>query len=213
MPNASGIYSRRLSNGDILALRMSDGGHRKAYNVKVIDSEFPIDLQEFSLGSASALAAAGTGWSLVQDSSSNNLLEPGDDWELYQVFYGIHPSYAWIYRRYPGNVDRGSLRGTRATGGQTGYVSGAQSPLRCPSERTEVFTLKGGGSPSYFGYLPYAEPSSVTMRMSFYIGTYYLEKVDVKTLSNFELARVKPITFGGRKALVVAPSWLSDAFK
>lgn len=210
MPLPDVLVNRLHRENDVVALifKVSDQTH--LFPLRIDSLEAPNNLYEFSLGAATALATAGTGWSQIQDSSNNYHLQPPDEDVLYQVFYGISPSLARVYRRYPANVDRGSLNGTRVVGTDAiGYIDGQMSPLRYPSPVTELYTVKGI-YPSFFGYHPRAEPSSITVRLSFYIysfGVTYLKPSEV------DPAKIThKVTMGGR-TLMQAPSWLRDKTK
>ena len=198
------VIEKIPSEGGIVALRMKVEGRDTDFYFLIRSKEGPNDLREFSLGSASAMATAGTGWDDIQDSNNRYHLEPEFENYLYQVFYGITPSYAWLYRRYPANVDLGSLVATRAIGGNTGYVDGGSSPLRSPSAQTEFWTLKGN-HPSFIGYHPYAVPTSITVRVSFYITKFFVDYLRTPTEEQIEKAIVR--TMGG-VGLFDAPEWL-----
>ena len=174
------VIDRIHGEGDLVALRMKLGNREKDFYFLVKAKELPNNLTEFSLGSATALAVAGTDWDDIQDSASRYQLEPEYEDYLYQIFYGISPSYARIYRNYPTNVDIGSLIGTRVVGGAVGFINGEQSPLLSPSALTEFWTLKGN-HPSFMGYHPYAEPSSITVRMTFYVAKFLVEYLKTPT--------------------------------
>jgi len=182
----------------------------KIYYLQLLRSEWPNDLADFSIGSASAQAAAGTGWNAIQDSSSANYLEPPDENVLYQCFYGITPSYARIYRQFPASVDRGSLRGTRTVGGAVGYIDGSSSPYRAPSAMTEFHTVKEL-NPNFYGYHPYGRPATITIRLYFYIAKYQVRNISaiIRELvpDPADQAQLPVYTIGGIQ-LVNAPDWL-----
>lgn len=198
------ILKRIPDEGDIVALRMREADVTKDYYFKMWSKEGPNNLMEFSVGAAAAQDAAGTAWSGIQDSASRYLLEPENENEMYLIYYGISPSYARIYRRYPANVDLGSLRGTRTVGGTTGYIDGVMSPAHAPSPLTEFITLSGL-QPSFLGYHPYLEPSSITVRMNFYVTVF---KVDyIRAPSVEEIRKAIKRTMGGL-ILLETPSWV-----
>lgn len=198
------IVERVPDDGDVVALKMREGSREKYYYFLITDKEGPNNLEEYSLGAATALAAAGTSWQEITDSQGRYHLEPENDRVLYQTFYGIHPSYAWVYRRYPTNEDLGSLLGTRAIGGQVGYISGVDSPIASPTALTELWTLEGT-HPSFLGYHPRGEPSSVTVRMSFFVHKFSVNYLTAPTVEQMRAAKRK--TMGGLK-LMDAPQWL-----
>ena len=145
---------RVLREGDLLGLLFRSGTIPRWYIFRVEQAELPNNLYEHSLGTANAMATAGTDWDLVEDSSSNKLLDPELDHLVHQVFWGVTPSYARVYRQYPSAVDRGSLRGTRTVGGAVGYIDGYASPLQSPSPLTETMVVKGH-YPAFNMYHPY----------------------------------------------------------
>lgn len=200
------MAGRLYREGEVVALRMMENANLKDYYFRVDTAEYPNNRTEFSIGSATALAAAGTGWNNIQDSSNTYILEPQNENLLHQYWYGIAPSYARVYRRYPPGVDRGALLATRNPGvDPEGYIDGVASPLRIPSPITETLVIKGL-RPSYYGYHPYAVPSSITVRLSFYVAVYGLthikaEEVDPKA--------VRLVTIGGRVP-PQAPSWVRE---
>ena len=110
------VTDRFHNVGDIIALKMLEGSAVKLYPFRIESQEYPNNRTEFSIGAATALAAAGTGWNTIQDASNRFILEPEFAEVLYQGFYGITPSIARVYRQYPSGVDRGSLVGTRNPG-------------------------------------------------------------------------------------------------
>ena len=204
---SSEVVKRLFDEGDVLGLKMLVGSTEGVFYFRVKTVEGPNDLDDFSLGSASAQNSTGSDWVQIQDASSRYILEPVNENIIYQVFYGIHPAYAWLYRRYPTNVDRGSLIGTRTVGDRTyrvGKIDGFKSPYRTPSPETEFFTMKGL-HPSFLGYHPYLEPASITVRMNFFVVRYGVDKLDIPSSQEKEKAKVR--TMGG-ESLMQAPSWL-----
>lgn len=201
------MADRLYHEGEVVALRMMEGAALKDYYFRVDTAEYPNNRSEFSLGSATALAAAGTGWNNITDSSNVYILEPQESNLLFQYWYGIGPSIARLYRRYPPGVDRGALLQTRNPGvDPEGYIDGVSSPLRVPSPITEGHSIKGL-RPSFYGYHPYATPSTITVRLTFYVATYgltYLKGSDVD-----RTRRMRLITVGGRVP-PQSPSWVRD---
>jgi len=198
-----------LHEGDIISLKMLDGNDTKLYPFQVESREAPNNYTEFSLGSATALAQAGTGWNTIQDSSNRYILEPEYTGVIYQVFYGISPSYARVYRQYPSGVDRGSLTGTRNPGADPiGYVSGDQSPLLQPSPTTELFTVRGQ-HPAYYGYHPYARPATANIKMTFYIVSYAVNGVRTDDQQWIMNNSERIVSMGGR-TLMAAPGWVRE---
>jgi hypothetical protein len=206
MIHLEGLLPRLHRENDLLGLVFRKGPIPWMYYVRILTAEFPNDLKEFSIGSANALAAAGTGWETVDDSNGKEFLEPEEASKVNQVFYGIAPSQARVYRQYPTNIDRGSLVSTRAIGSQVGYVDGRQSPLLYPSPTSEFFVVKGH-HPAFMGYHPYAQPSSISVYMNFYVASYGVIELDPAQLSMEQKLRTRRITMGG-VSLMEAPSWL-----
>ena len=206
------LTERQPREGEVVVLQFLDGTVLKQYPLRIEASEYPNNTYEFSLGSATALAAAGTGWRTIQDSSNRYLLEPEYNESLYIIYYGIAPSYARVYRQYPSGVDRGSLVGTRNPGvDPTGYVDGVYSPIRFPNPATETVVVRGQ-RPAYYGYHPYAEPATQTIRMSFYIYTYtvsnQMDKIaPAKVKEMVHNKQAKLYTPGGR-TMMQTPGWL-----
>jgi len=207
MPSSMEIMQRLHNIGDVVALRLFKGGGARLYPLRIISVERPNDLQNYSLGTASALNATGTEWDNIEDSNQNRYLEPEHEEVLHQVYWGVSPSYIWVYRRYPSNVDRGSLFGTRTVGGSVGYITGRQSPIGSHSALTETYVIKGQ-RPSYLGYHPFAEPTTPTVFMSFSIFVYGVEVAKLEDLTAIERAKMKVVSPGGLIP-VEAPSWIS----
>lgn len=209
----SEVVNKILAEGDILGLKFLIDSEPKIFHFRIKTVEGPNDLKEYCLGStnggvtgtaASAQNTTGTGWDEIIDSAGRYFLEPEFGNIIFQSFYGISPSIAWTYRKYPSNVDRGSLRGTRTIGGKVGAISGKDSPLSVPSPLTELFTLKGN-HPTFLGYHPYLEPSSIYIYMTFYVTRYGVDYL--KTPSPEEQAKAIIKTMGG-ETLFQAPEWL-----
>ena len=201
---------RLFSENDILGLKMRQGSALRVYYLRIKSVEGPNDVRDYSLGAATAQAAAGTDWNDIKDGSARYILQPQRSGVVYQAFYGIAPGYAWVYRRYPANVDLGGLQTTRTVGDRTyriGYVDGLRSPYNSPSPETEFFTIMGT-YPSFLGYHPYTEPASITVRMNFFISLYEVDWLKNPTAE--EVARARVRTMGG-VTLLDAPSWLSEA--
>lgn len=198
------VLKRIPDEGQIVALRMREGFTPKDYYFRMWAKEGPNDYMNFSLGAASAQSTTGTGWSSIQDSSNRYILQPENEKEMYFIYYGVSPSYAWVYRRYPSGEDRGSLIGTRAVGDPTGYIDGVKSPPHTPSALTEIITLMGT-YPAFCGYHPYLEPSSITVRMNFYVVVFLVEYIQNPT--DAERKGIIPRTMGGL-TLIETPSWV-----
>ena len=202
------IARRQHNEGDVVGLKFLVGSEQVIRYLRVQTVERPNDLRDFSLGSASGQNTTGTGWNQIQDSNNNYYLQPDYRGILYQIYYSVSPSYARVYRRYPAGVDRGSLFGTRLVGSQIGYIDGKISPLNNPSVLTELYTVNGQ-YPSFNGYHPYADPTSVTVFMSFYLASYGISKVPATDLTPQDKERLTIRTMGGR-TLMQAPDWLRD---
>lgn len=203
----SDITARFLKERDILGLQFQDGMDRKIYYFRIIVPEGLIELREFSLGSATPLAVAGTGWQEVDDASSRMWLEPSAEDQIYHFFWGVTPSPAWVYTRYPGGIDRNSLITTRAIGDSVGFIDGWTSPAKSPSLVTETFTARGI-RPNYLGYYPFGDVGAQTVYMNFFIYRYYVEFLRSPTEAELERAVVR--TPGRGAPLIVVPSWIQD---
>ncbi len=197
MPLPEGLIRATHQVGEVVGLIFAKGGAPTTRYFQIQATEGTV-LAPFGLGAAAAMAAAGTGWSRIQDSNNRDYLVPPDKGFIYQVFYGITPSTAWVYRQFPGGVDRGSLNVVRAIGDPVGYVDGYASPLRYPSPVTMFHTIKDVYV-QFLGYHPYAEPASSTIIMSFMIVKYKAPLVakEFQDLSPQQQALTKVFTMGG----------------
>ena len=201
------VVRRLFAEADILGLKFRSDQAVAFRYLRIKTVEGPNNLRDYSLGAAAAQASAGTDWNEIQDGASRYILEPQQANIVYQAFYGIAPSYAWVYRRYPANVDRGGLQGARAIGDRTyriGFVDGLDSPFMSPSPETEFFTVEGA-HPAFLGYHPRLEPASITVRMNFFVVRYSVERINDPTVE--EVARSKVRTMGG-ETMMDAPQWL-----
>lgn len=207
MYSLESITPRLHRENDLLGLLLTDSNAARMYILRILTAEYPNNLLEFSIGSANALSATGTGWETVDDSSGKEYLEPEYSSQINQVFMGVAPSYARVYRQYPSGQERGSLIGTRAIGDRVGYVDGRYSPLRNPNPNTEFFVIKGQ-HPAFNGYHPRAEPSSVTVYANFYVASFNVEELDPRSLTPADRARLRCITMAG-KSLMTKPGWLT----
>lgn len=220
MPLPDVVSDRLLIEDDVVGLKFNDGAASRVYYFKACERSFPVNLRDYSLGSITAMATAGSGWDAVQDSSSNNYLEPEDSDYINQGFFGVSPSYLRVFLRYPGNVDRLNLRGIRTVGGQVGYIDGRISPYVDPSCATEFFTVKEI-NPNFNGYHPYPEPSTVTGRMNFFINKVavdYLGQTDSNGLAvpgkkaptGSAIGKGRVVTMGGADSLIRTPDWIRE---
>lgn len=202
------ITSRLHEIGDIVALKMRRGGDIVLAYLRIDAVELPNNLRNFSMGAATGLAQAGTGWNEIENSSGDEYPEPEEEEVLFQAFYGISPSYARLYRQYPSGTDRGSILRTRVPGTDAiGYLDGVDTPFLHPSPVSEFYTIKGLW-PAFYGYHPYAEPASITVFLNLYIATYAVTNLG-NSVTEEEKKRAKIVTMGGR-TLVQAPQWLRD---
>lgn len=208
---SSEIINRILKPGEVLGLQMKMANLPRTFFWKVSTVEFPDNLADYTLGSASALNLTGTAWQEITDNANHYYLEPEANKIIYQVYFGIAPGQAYIYRAYPANRAINSLIGTRpigpppvptanpATG--VGFIDGHQSPYRQPSVLSELFCLKDT-HPAFLGYHPYAEPSSITVRLYFYIVRY-----DV-VYQGIDLAIPAVVRQVGGHDVADAPAWV-----
>lgn len=197
------LMDRLLLEGQTIGLLMRLGNDEQQFNLRIKGREFPNNLREFSLGAATALDSAGTGVSEIQDSANRHLIVPEHEDTLYQVFYGINPSYARVFRYNPANTLRGQLRVVPTVTGDTGYLTGRDSPYQTPSAMTELFTIRDM-NPGFLGYHPFGAPASITIRLNFFVIRYRAVKVPVSEGED------RVITMGGSENLVVAPNWIRD---
>lgn len=202
MSLSQGVIDRVLKPGQVIGLWFREKNQTVRKNLLILDVEAS-NLMDFSLGSATALSANGTGWSQVQDSSNRYLLQPQYEGILHQYFWGSNPGYAWIYSAYPANTVRGGLLNTPNIGGNpnVGFRRGWASPYLSPSPLSETF-ITFGINPAYLGYHPYAVPASITVRLNFWIYKYIVQRTD--------LAPYREYTMGGSPP-VEAPKWLQGA--
>lgn len=206
MYNMEAISLKLHRENDLLGLLFLKDGVPREFVLRILTAEYPNNLMNFSLGSADALTSAGTGWVTIENANGVEYLEPEKESRVNQVFYGVAPGYARIYRQYPAGVERGNLIGTRAVGSQVGYVSGLYSPLHAPNPNTEFFVIKGQ-FPAFNGYLPYKEPASTNIYASFYVASFAVCELDPAGMTPEDKRRVRRITMGG-KELMDAPGWL-----
>lgn len=210
-----------VPEGGILGLKLKIDQEKRTFYFRVDSVEKPIVLAPYSLGAASPMNTAGTAWNEIIDANSRYHLEPEFENVIYRAIFGIDPGETWVYLRYPPNVDVHSLIGTRAIGSGIGHISG--SPFLNPSDLSEFFTLKDQ-HPSFLGYHPYATPSSITVRLSFFVVRYDVkvigvdpsgaEETDKKRLIAPQGSREKAVVRTMMSHLLVdAPNWLLSAIK
>ena len=218
MPLPANAVDRLLKEHEVLGLVMAWNSERPIAYFDIKTVEGPNNLAAYSMGGASAMAAAGTDWDDIVDANSRRWLEPADERVIYHIFTGVSPAQAWVYRRYPANRDINSLLSTRTIGSGAGHFDGWISPYRSPSPLTEMFTMKGT-NPSFLGYNPYAEPSSITVLLYFYVTRYDVEFLGVDPTGDDKKdrarliapgdvrARAKVRTLGGHDAVPLQPGW------
>lgn len=213
------LFKEREPFGLLLLL----GSERRIFYWEAETIEQPNDLADYSLGSATALATAGTGWSEITDSQGRYHLEPENEKVVYHCFFGVSPGQAWIYRRYPANKDFNSLLGTRAIGSGIGHIDGVKSPYQTPTPVSEFFTMKGQ-HPSFLGYHPFGEPSSITVRLYFYVTRYDVkflgvdpsgdaEKDDKRVIAPEGVRSRAPIRTVGGHELVPVSTWIETMLR
>lgn len=216
--------ARILDEKAILGLVMKLGTEEKrTLYWEVQTKEGPNDLADYSLGSATAQSATGTGWNEIVDSNGRYHLEPEYERIVYHFFYGVYPQQAWVYKRYPSNKDLNSLLGTRAIGGGIGHIDGFKSPYRAPTPLTETFSMKGI-HPSFLGYAPFLEPTSYTIYLYFFVTRYDVvflgvdpagdaEKDAVRKIASEDVRRRAVVRTMGGHELMDIPSWVESAVK
>ncbi|MCL0058209.1 hypothetical protein M1O47_00810 [Dehalococcoidia bacterium] len=206
------VIARLFNEEDILGLKFATGVAPVVAYFEIKTVEGPINLKSYALGTAAlAQNVVGTGWDEIKDAAGRLWLEPEFDSILFHIFFGINPDYAWIYQRYPPNVDRGSLIGTREIGGKVGAISGFDSPFRNPSPHTEFFTVRGA-HPSFLGYHPYLEPASTLVHLNFFVIKYGVNYLGYpghrdEQPSEEQMERAVIRTLGGEPP-VPLPEWL-----
>jgi len=217
---SSDVVKRILDENQILGLKFALGTAPTVAYFEIKTKERPINLKGYALGStdggvtgtlAVALTTTGTGWDEIVDAAGRYLLEPEYENLVFHCFYGISPAYAWVYRRYPANVDRGSLIGTREVGGKVGAISGYDSKYNNPSPETEFFTVKGT-HPSFLGYHPYTNPAATYVYLNVFVVRYGVEYLGYpghpkKQPTEEQMAKAMVRTMGG-EPLVPMPEWL-----
>jgi hypothetical protein len=218
-----GVDQLILKERDVLGLKMTNGSDPRIYWFRVLTRSYPVNLFEFSLGAATGYDTDGTGVNAINDSTGNNSqLQPAQNGEIIQGFWGVTPTPARIYLSYPQNTQRLNLRSLRTVGGDVGYIDGNISPLRSPDCSTEFFATNGL-SPSFNGYNPQAVPNSITIRMTFYLARLIVDYLGITdellkpmrqgqgkppTAEDIKTGRVK--TMGGADSLIRAPQWFVD---
>lgn len=216
----SEVVQRILDEQAVIGLKLFEQATVRVYWFRTLTKEGPVNLREFSLGTASAMAVAGTGFDQIQNSAGANLLEPALTDHLHQIFFGVNPGYIQVFINYPGNVARLSLRGTRTVGGDTGYIDGAVSPFLAPSVDSELFSVKEL-NPNFNGFHPFAEPATPTVRINFFITRFQIEYLGQTDAQRVGISgKVAPpataieggriVTMGGVDQLIQTPAWIRD---
>ena len=196
---------------DVIGLIFGKSGAPIRRYFRVVAREMT-GLAPYSLGAASAMAVAGTGWNLIQ-SSDRDYLVPNDKGFIYQNFFGITPSYAWVYHNQPSGVVRGSLIATLAIGNPVGYMTGVVSPFGREDPATMFHTTEDSNI-EFLGYHPAGEPASITIQMSFVVNK--LKVVRIGDLAEQLPPELRPLakvfSMGGVNPAAL-PEWLSEDFK
>ena len=147
-------------------------------------------------------------WTDMPKDSTRRYLEPTDKKQIYQLYYGIKPTAAWLYLRFPSYTDRWTLIDQIIPGNTNGALPGDLSPYEKPSIATELFTLKDI-YPKFQIYNPTDEAITPVMRV---IGMSYEYIVirDKKAIKDYlEGRRRRKLYFlGGNEPHTKAPQWL-----
>ena len=73
--------------------------------------------------------------------TSDRVLDPEQERFILHAFIGVAPEVAEVYLRFPPQVDRINLRGTRAVPGETKWIDGVESPFEQPNANSELITF------------------------------------------------------------------------
>lgn len=208
------VQRRWLYPDDVIGLVYTDAAgtpNRKTYWARITSRE-DASLQEFTLGSVTAQNTTVT-WNEIQDANNVHLIAPSQENVINHVFWGVSPTFSRIFLQFPPGIDRRGVRGVRTFGGQEGYISGLESPLRSPQLSSEL-ALALDSYPAFGPYLPDLEPSSALVIMSFYIAVYGVvalrdDKEAAEAAARADrVVRIQP---GGRVPLS-APAWMVRAW-
>jgi len=149
-------------------------------------------------------------WNDLAKDSRNRYLEPVDKNQIYQIYYGIKPTAAWLYMKFPSDIDRWTFIDQITIGKPNGALPGDLSPYEKPSIATELFTLKDV-YPKFQIYNPTDEPITPVMRV---IGMAYEYLIirDKKLIREYieGKRRRKLYYLGGVSPHTMAPQWLKS---
>lgn len=196
----SEIEKRWLKENYIIGFRLKKEGRKViAYSI-VRDVEFADYPYEGQTVPANGIVDP----YVFVDSSERKLLDPDRENLVFHYFLGISPSRLELYRQFPQDVDRNSLKGVRTIGSGQGAITGFKSPYRNPSVRTEEFTIMQL-YPAYGFYNPLSY--SVVPKIYIYANKYSVDWVEHTVLSKEEKKKARYFTLGGLTR-VEAPGWL-----
>lgn len=190
-----------LNQGHILGLGFEEG----VLFFEVVSREPKFFVHEFpQLNPGDAMPE----WDTIPRDNNRNYPEPTTQKQIYQFYFGIKPSTARLYMRFPSNVDRWSLIDPINTNSPNGGLMGEWSPFEEPSVMTEIFTLK-----DVYPAFKIANAGSTEINPSIrFIGMSYeyLIVYDHKLIEDYlELRRRSKLYFlGGVEPHVRTPEWL-----
>lgn len=145
---------------------------------------------------------------------------PIDTHRIYQIFRGIAPSPLRTYLDYPSGTPQQHLEVlSRPASADFGYVDGFESPLNCPSPKTEVW-IPPKVSMGYAFFNP--DAMAVTPLLKFYMWRYHvdwLKDVDLIARIMARQTECRLVTLGGlggfdyaaKNIVGVEPVKLSDS--
>lgn len=154
------------------------------------------------------------GFETPTDSSGRNLLEPGTTDIVHQIFTGIAPTSARLFRNFPSGRVIQSLRGTRSITGNVGYIRGEDSPYEDPDPKTELWCTKDI-VPDFDVFLPPEVRDSQFGKLNHIVIRYkYAIVQDENLIREFvrRERRVKVVTMGSPDALVGAPAFVLERY-
>lgn len=81
-------------------------------------------------------------WFEPKNEYNDHILDPEQQRFILQAFVGVAPEVAEVYLRFPPQVDRFNLRGTRRVPGATKWLDGVTSPFEEPDAKSELITFQ-----------------------------------------------------------------------
>lgn len=190
-----------LNQGHILGLGFAEGilfVEIMSREPKFFEHTFP------TLGPNEGMAD----WDTIPKDNTERYIEPTETTIIYQFYYGLKPSTARLYFRFPSKTDRWTLIDPIDLDSPNGGLYGEWSPYDDPSVITELFTLKDV-YPAF--KVKNTTPETITPKIRFIGMAYEYEIVYDKDLIKdyIEMRRRRKLYYlGGTAPHVKAPNWL-----